>query len=122
MEEGTMIIAITGQDFDEEVLKSDLPVFACFTNSQCGSCFALCLVMEELAKEYEGRMKFVRIDIEKEPELAARYNIVPLPAVLLFQDSEPVKKLLGFQYKGSVRHVLDSVIAGSETLHKRRRR
>jgi len=109
-----MIAEITGQDFDGEVLKSDVPVFACFTNSPCGSCFALCLVVEDLAKEYDRRIKFIRIDVEKEPELAARYHIFPLPAVLLFRDSEPVRKVLGFQYKGSLRHLLDSVIAGSE--------
>jgi len=109
-----MIAEITGQEFDEEVLKSDLPVFACFTTPSCGSCFALSLVMEDLAKEYERRIKFVRIDVEKDSELAARYNILPLPAALLFRGSEPVKKLLGFHYKGSVRHLLDSVITGTE--------
>jgi thioredoxin 1 len=80
MNGGMMITEITGQDFDEEVLKSALLVFACFTASRCGSCFALCLVVEALAKEYEGRIKFVLIDAEKEPELAARYHILPLPA------------------------------------------
>ena len=113
-EEGKMITEVTGQDFDEEVLKSDVPVFACFTTPPCGSCFALCLAVEDLAREYEGRIKFVRIDVENEPELAAVYHILPLPAVLLFQDSEPVKKLLGFQYKGPLRDLLDRLIAGSE--------
>ena len=105
-----MTIEITGQDFDEEVLKSDLSVFACFTTSQCGSCFALCLVVEDLAKEYEGRMRFITIDVEKEPELAAMYHILPLPAVVVFKDSEPVKRLLGFQYKGTLRELLDKLI------------
>ena len=98
-----MIAEITDQDFDEEVLKSDAPVFACFTTSQCGSCFALCLVVKDLAKEYDGMVKFVRIDVEKEPEVATKYHVLPLPTVLLFQDSEPVKKLLGFHYKRSLR-------------------
>ena len=106
-----MIADITGQDFEEEVLKSDLPVFTCFTNSQCGSCFALCLIIEDLAKEYDGRMKFVMVDVEKEPELAARYHILPLPAALIFHGSEPVKRLLGFHYKGSLRNLLDTLIA-----------
>lgn len=105
-----MITDITGQDFEEQVLKSDLPVFACFTTSQCGSCFALCLVTDDLAKEYEGRIKFVRIDVEEEPELAARHHILPLPAVVLFQDSEPVKKLLGFQDKWALRDLLNRLI------------
>jgi thioredoxin 1 len=107
-----MVTKITGQDFDKEVLKSALPVFACFTTSQCGSCFALCLVVEDLAKEYEGRMKFVIIDVESEPELAASYHILPLPAVVLFRDSEPVAKLLGFEDKWSLRNRLDKLVQG----------
>jgi len=107
-----MVTEITGQDFDEEVLKSDLPVFACFTTSQCGSCFALCLVVEGLAKEYEGRMKFVTVDVEAEPKLTARYGIVPLPAVLLFKHSKPVAKLVGFQDKWSLRNRLDELLQG----------
>ncbi len=111
-----MITDIAGPDFDEEVLNSDIPVFACFTTSQCGSCFALCLVMEDLAKEYEGRIKFVMINAEKELQLAAKYNIIPLPAMLLFRDSEPVMRSLGFQYKSSLRDLLDSVLVGSEQI------
>ena len=107
-----MVTEITGQNFDEEVLKSDLPVFACFTTSQCGSCFALRLVVEDLAKEYEGRIKFVIIDAEKEPELAARYHIRPLPAVVLFRGSEPVAKLLGFEDKWPLRNRLDKFLQG----------
>lgn len=113
-----MVIEITGQDFGEEVLKSHLPVFACFTTPQCGSCFALCLVIEDLAMEYEGRIKFVRIDIEEEPELATKYNIIPLPAVVLFRDSEPMKKVLGFRHKGPLRDLLDALIGERESLHK----
>lgn len=111
-----MITEISGQDFHQEVLESDLPVFACFTTAQCGSCFALCLVIDDLMKEYEGRMKFVRIDVEKEPELASRYDILPLPAVLLFQGSEPVKKLLGFQERWALRDLLDTLTAKKERL------
>ena len=109
-----MIIAVTGRDFEDEVVKSALPVFACFMTSQCGACFALCLVTEYLAEEYEGRIKFVRIDAQEEPELAARYNILPLPAVLLFQHGEPVKKLGGFQSKAYLRNSLDALIAENE--------
>ena len=115
-----MITEITGKDFDKEVLKSDLPVFACFTTPQCGSCFALCLVVEDLAREYEGRIKFVRIDVEKAPELAAKYHILPLPAVVLFRDSELVEKILGFRYKGPLRNLLDALIAGRDILHEGR--
>jgi len=109
-----MIAEITGQDFDGEVLKSDLPVFVCFTTSPCGSCFALCLVVEDLAEEYAGRMRFVMIDAEKEPQLAVRYHILPLPAVLLFQNGKPAKKLGGFQSKAYLKNALNALIAENE--------
>ena len=104
------MIEITGRNFDNEVLKSELPVFACFTASPCGSCFALCLVTEDLTEEYEGRIKFVKIDVEKEPDIAARYHILPLPAILLFQQGEPLKKLGGFQSKAYLRNSLNALI------------
>ena len=108
------MIEITGRDFDNEVLKSELPVFACFTASPCGSCFALCLITEDLTEEYEGKIKFVKIDVEKEPDLAARYNILPLPAILLFQQGEPLKKLGGFQSKAYLRNSLNALISATE--------
>ena len=109
-----MISEITGQDFDKEVLKSDLPVFVCFTTSRCGSCFALCLVVEDLAKEYDGRIRFVMIDVEKEPQLAARYNILPLPAVLVFQHGKSLKELGGFQSRAHLKNVLNALTAENE--------
>ena len=110
MQESKVIAEVTGQDFDEEVLKSRLPVFACFTSSWCRSCFALCLVTDDLAKEYGKRIKFVRINVEENPELAVRYHITPLPAVLISHNSQLVKRLLGFRYKRKLREMLNKVI------------
>ena len=109
-----MIAEITGHDFDGEVLKSDIPVFVCFSTSRCRSCFALCLVVEDLAEEYEGMMRFVMIDVEKEPQLAAKYHILPLPAVLLFQHGKPLKELGGFQSKAYLKNALNALIAENE--------
>jgi thioredoxin-like negative regulator of GroEL len=110
----TMVAEITGQDFDEEVLKSDLPVFVCFTTSPCGSCFALCLVVEDLAEEYAGRMRFAMVNVEKEPQLAARYHILPLPRVLLFRHGKPLKELGGFHDKAHLKNALNALIAENE--------
>lgn len=114
-----MIAEVTSQDFDEEVLKSRLPVFACFTSSWCRSCFALCLVSDDLAKEYEKRVKFVRIDVEENPELAIRYHIIALPAVLIFHNSQLVKRLLGFRYKTKLREMLNKVIGRKKRFAER---
>ena len=101
-----MIAELTHDDFDGQVLGSESPVFVCFTASLCRPCFALRLVLEDLAEEYVGAMRFVMIDAEKEPQLAARYNVSPLPTAILFQRGRPVKKLLGFQSKVSLKGAL----------------
>lgn len=106
-----MITEITGQDFDEQVLKSELPVFACFVAQWCHSCYPTCFIADELAKQYGGQIKFVKIDAEKSPEIRARYHIIALPCIILFQDSQPVKKLLGYQEKTSLRELLDALLA-----------
>jgi thioredoxin 1 len=109
-----MITEITSQNFNEEVLNCDTPVFACFTASTCGTCFALHLVIDDLVKQYEERVKFVMINVEKEPLLATKYNIVPLPAMLVFRGSEPVTRVLGFHVRSALSILLDSVLTGNE--------
>ena len=111
---GKMLIEVTEQNFDEEVLNSDLPVFACFTTSWCGHCFPTCFVADRLANRYEGRIKFVRIDKEKAPEISDEYHITVVPSIILFQDSQITKKLLGYQDKPALRNLLDALLAGVE--------
>jgi len=106
---GKMLTEVTEQNFDEEVLNSHLPVFACFTTSVCSTCFLSCFIADELANRYEGRIKFVRIDKEKAPEISAEYHITAIPSIILFQDSQPIKKLPGYQEQRSLRAMLDIV-------------
>ena len=113
-----MIEKVTSQDFENKVLKSDLPVFACFIASWCGSCFALCLVTEALAEEYERRISFVEIDAEEAPELMARYHLRALPAILLFKGGKQVKKFLGFHSRAPLRKLLNALLAESKTPNK----
>jgi len=111
---GKMLAEVTEQNFDEEVLNSDLPVFACFTTSWCGHCFPTCHVADELANRYERRIKFVRIDKEKAPEISDEYRITVVPSIILFQDSQITKRLLGYQDKTALRGLLDNLLAGAE--------
>ena len=108
------VIEVTDEDFVREVLKSDLPVFTCFTASWCGSCFPTCLVADGLAAEYSKRIKFVRVDVGKYSELATKYRITALPTIALFQNSQPVKKVIGFHEKGSLRRLLNTILKESE--------
>ena len=109
------MIEITERNFDKEVLECELPVFACFTTEWCHSCYPTCLFADQLVKEYDGRLKFVRLDTEKNPEIAERYHVIAVPTILLFQESQEVKRLLGFQDRSSLRSLLNNVTDGSET-------
>lgn len=107
----TLMIDITDRNFDKEVLECELPVFACFTARWCHTCYPTCLFADELVKEYEGSVKFVRVDTEGSPDTSARYRITVVPTILLFKDSQPVKKLLGFQNRESLKRLLGDAIA-----------
>jgi thioredoxin 1 len=108
---GRMMIEINDRDFDKEVLECELPVFACFTARWCHTCYPTCLVAAELTEEYSGRIKFIRVDIEESPGVVERYHVTAVPTILIFKDSQPMKKLLSFQDGTSLRSALDSVTA-----------
>ena len=108
-----MVVAeIAGQDFNAEVLQSDLPVFTCFTTSKCSSCFPACMVANSLAEEYDQRVKFTKCDVEKCTEVAERYGIGVLPTIVIFQNSEIVRKLVGFQERHSLKRLLETCVKG----------
>ena len=109
------MIEITERDFDKEVLECDLPVFTCFTTQWCGHCFPTCLVADELINRYDGRLKFVRIDKEKAPEISDEYHITVVPSIIIFEDSRIIKKLVGYQDKLFLRDLLDSLLEGLPT-------
>ena len=117
---GTVLMGITDQNFDNEVLESALLVFACFTAPWCHTCYPACLIAGELAEKYDGKIKFVRVDAERSPEISARYHIRALPTIIIFQDAQPVKTLLGYQEPGSLKYLLGSLLAKEELKNKRR--
>ena len=114
------MINIVDKDFDKEVLEYELPVFTCFTARWCHTCYPTCLFAEQLAKEYDGRVKFVRLDTEKCPEIAERYHVIAVPTILLFQESQEVKRLIGFQDRRSLSILLKSATNESDKLPGRR--
>lgn len=78
---------IAGQDFDKEVLECEIPVFACLTTKWCHNCCSTCLFSDELANEYQGEVKFVKVDAEKIPHVSAGQRITAVPTIMIFKDS-----------------------------------
>ena len=88
-------VAVTDQNFDSEVLQSKVPVLADFWAAWCGPCRAIAPAIEEIATEYTGRLKVVKVDVDENQEIAERYGVQSIPTVLLFKDGKAVERLIG---------------------------
>ncbi len=82
-------------NFDKEVLQSDVPVVVDFWAEWCGPCRMIAPVLKQLAQEYKDKIKIAKIDVDKEGELAEKYNIVSIPTILVFNKGEVVKQQIG---------------------------
>ncbi len=100
---------VTDADFEAEVLKSDLPVLVDFWADWCAPCKQLSPVIDELAGQYAGRVKIVKLDTNANIATPAQYGVRNLPTVLVFSGGEIVKQMMGSVTKMSLRKALDEV-------------
>ena len=93
------ITHITAQNFQEEVLRSDLPVLVDFWAPWCGPCRMLAPVLEELEQELAGKVKIGKINVDEEMELAAQFQVASIPTLILFREGQAVRRTVGVQAK-----------------------
>ena len=104
------IVTLTDQQFDAEVIKSEIPVLVDFSAEWCGPCKMLAPIIQELADEYTGRIKVGKVDIDANREQAAKYGIQGVPTLMIFKGGQVVKKFVGLMSKDKLIEALDGVL------------
>lgn len=99
-------IQLNEQNFEQEVLRADLPVLVDFWASWCGPCQMLSPVIAEIAEEYAGKVKVGKLNVDEQPILANRYGITSIPTVMLFKNGEVVSTSLGYRPKDELETML----------------
>ncbi len=102
---------IADTEFEQEVLKADLPVLVDFWAEWCGPCQQIAPILERLAEEYDGKIKFVKVDTEENFKTPESYGILSLPTLLVFKEGEQIERITGARSRGDLKRSLDKALA-----------
>lgn len=100
----------TDQNFTEQVIKSKIPVVIDFWATWCPPCKMIEPLVEELAKEYEGKVIVGKMDADQNPDVVAQLNVMSLPTMLFFKNGQPVKTLIGAQGKQTYKQAIEEIL------------
>lgn len=102
---------VTDATFDSEVIKSNVPVLVDFWAPWCAPCRVVGPIVEELAKEYEGKLKVAKVNVDENQQSASSYSIMSIPSLLIFQNGKPVKTIVGAQSKENLKRGIEEVLS-----------
>ena len=103
-------IEIEEAKFDEAVLKATTPVLVDFWAPWCGPCKMVAPVVDELATEYDGKVSFVKVNVDDNPKIASQYGIMSIPTLMIFKEGKPVDTIIGFRPKDELKKSLDTAL------------
>ncbi len=104
------VTEITDENFEQEVLKSDKVTLVDFWATWCGPCKKLSPVIDELATQYDGKIKFVKIKADENMQTSQKYSISGVPSLLVFKDGEPVERIVNLVPKNIIENALNKHI------------
>ena len=110
---GQFVSDVTDADFEAQVLQSDTPVMVDFWAAWCGPCRALAPVVDQVASEYQGKLKVMKMDVDKNQMTPGKYGIRGIPALLVFKNGKVAEQITGFVPKENIDQALGRVLAGS---------
>ena len=100
----------TDANFQELVLGSDKPVVVDFWAVWCGPCQMVAPIVEELAGEYDGKLKVMKLNTDENPDVAGKYGIMSIPTLLFFRNGQPVEKVVGAVPKRVLKEAIDNLL------------
>ena len=105
------LLKFTDQNFKAEVLDAPVPVLVDFSAVWCGPCKSLAPIVEEIAREYAGRVKVGKLDIDEDRETPTRFDVMAVPTLIFFKGGKELAKITGLRPKAAIKEQLDTLLA-----------
>lgn len=102
--------AVNDENFLKEVIESDIPVLVDFWAAWCGPCQMMAPVVDDIAAQYEGKVKVLKLNVDENPQTPAKYGIMGIPTIMLFNKGQVVDKIIGAQPKSEVENLIKKVL------------